>query len=152
VSASTDVERLRHAVTRLARLLRQQDEGGLGATATGALASVCVRGPMTFGELAASEQVAPPTMTRIVEKLSALGYVSRQVDPTDRRVSHVTVTPAGRRYVESTRQRRRSWLAARMERLDHDQRARLVDALDVLELLGAVDGEPAALGTERHAR
>lgn len=110
---------------------------------------------MTLGELATSEQVAPPTMTRIIEKLSALGYVSRQVDPADRRVSHVTVTAAGRRYFESTRQRRRSWLAARMERLDHDQRARLVDALDVLELLGAVDAEPgapAALVAEGQAR
>ena len=60
---SSDAERLRHVVARLARLLRQQDEGQLGATASSALASVNNRGPMTLGELAASEQVAPPTMT-----------------------------------------------------------------------------------------
>jgi DNA-binding MarR family transcriptional regulator len=64
-----DAERLRHAVNRLARLMRQQDEGDLGATYIAALATVRKRGPLTLGELAAHERVSPPTMTKVVEKL-----------------------------------------------------------------------------------
>lgn len=132
-------ERLRHSVTRLARLLRQQDEGGFGATLTAALASVKNRGPLTLGELAACEQVAPPTMTKVVEKLEAQGFVTRRVDPLDRRVSRVTVTAAGRRHLDATRQRRTAWLAGRLDHLPADQLERLMEALDVLETLIAVD-------------
>ena len=137
-------ERLRHVVNRLARLLRQQDEGGLGATATSALASVWKAGPLTLGELAATEQVAPPTMTKIVEKLLGLGYVSRLVDPDDRRVSRVRITPTGRRFLDSTRKRRTTWLATRMGELSDDEHGRLHAALDVLETLAAA--EPARAG------
>ncbi len=132
-------ERLRHSVTRLARLLRQQDEGGFGATLTAALASVKNRGPLTLGELAACEQVAPPTMTKVVEKLEAHGFVTRQVDQNDRRVSRVTVTAAGRRHLEGTRERRTAWLAGRLDHLPADELDRLLDALDVLEALIAVE-------------
>jgi DNA-binding MarR family transcriptional regulator len=135
-------ERLRHSVTRLARLLRQQDEGGFGATQTAALASVKNRGPLTLGELAACEQVAPPTMTKVVEKLEAHGFVTRQVDQNDRRVSRVTVTAAGRRHLDATRQRRTAWLAGRLHHLPADQLDRLMDALDVLETLIATDAPP----------
>ena len=54
-----DAERLRHGVNRLARLMRQQDDGDLGATSTAALATVRKRGPVTLGELASLEQVVP---------------------------------------------------------------------------------------------
>jgi DNA-binding MarR family transcriptional regulator len=138
-AAPETAERLRSAVNRLARMLRQQDEGGLGATSTAALASVKNRGPLTLGELAACEHVAPPTMTKVVEKLESHGYVNRQVDPNDRRVSRLTVTPAGRRHLDATRHRRTAWLAAQLDHLRPEQRDRLVDALDALEALIETD-------------
>lgn len=141
---SESAERLRHSVARLARLLRQQDEGGFGATAIAALASVKNRGPLTLGELAACEQVSPPTMTKVVEKLEANGFVTRQVDDRDRRVSRVTVTAAGRRHLESTRDRRTAWLTDRLSQLDADQLHRLTASLDVLEALIDADLDPAA--------
>jgi DNA-binding MarR family transcriptional regulator len=119
--------------------LRQQDEGGLGATSTAALSSVTNRGPMTLGELAACEQVAPPTMTKVVEKLESQGFVTRQVDAKDRRVSRVTVTPAGRRHLEATRARRTSWLASRLDRLAPDELQKLTDAIDALETIIATE-------------
>lgn len=141
-------DRLRHAVARLARLLRQQDEGGLGATSTAALSSVKNRGPMTLGELAACEQVAPPTMTKVVEKLESQGFVTRQVDPKDRRVSRVTVTPAGRRHLDSTRARRTSWLASRLEQLEPDDLQRMTDALGALETIIAAEPQPETSSTD----
>ena len=134
-----DAERLRHGVNRLARLLRQQDDGDLGATSTAALATVRTRGPLTLGELAACEQVAPPTMTKVVEKLESRGFVTRRVDPDDRRVARVTVTTAGTRYLERTRARRTAWLAARLGELDAEQRAQLTSTIELLE---AIIGEP----------
>jgi DNA-binding MarR family transcriptional regulator len=134
-----DAERLRHGVNRLARLMRHQDDGDLGATSTAALATVRKRGPVTLGELAACEQVSPPTMTKVVEKLESRGFVTRRVDPDDRRVARVTVTTAGTRYLDRTRARRTAWLAARLGELDAEQRAQLTSTIELLE---AIIGEP----------
>src|SRR5207237_385907 len=62
-------ERLRLSIARLARLLRQQDDSGLGPTVTAALSSIATHGPLTLGDLAARERVAPPTITKVVEKM-----------------------------------------------------------------------------------
>jgi DNA-binding MarR family transcriptional regulator len=134
-----DAERLRHGVNRLARLMRHQDDGDLGATSTAALATVHKRGPLTLGELASFEQVSPPTMTKVVEKLESRGFVTRRIDPDDRRVARLTVTAAGTRYLERSRARRAAWLAARLDRLEPQQLAQLAGTLELLE---AVIGEP----------
>jgi DNA-binding MarR family transcriptional regulator len=130
-----DAERLRHAVNRLARLMRQQDEGDLGATSIAALATVRKRGPLTLGELAAHERVSPPTMTKVVEKLESRGFVTRHVDPHDRRVARVSVTASGTRHVERARARRAAWLATRLGRLEARQLAQLDSAIELLEAI-----------------
>ena len=38
-------------------------------------------GPLSLAELAAAEQVKPPTMSRIVEALVEAGLVARDADP-----------------------------------------------------------------------
>lgn len=128
-------ERLRHAVSRLARLMRQQDEGGLGATVVGALATVKKLKSCTLGELAQREQVSPPTMTKVVEKLEKLGYVVRAADPADRRVTRVSITAEGRQYLVSTKHRRNEWLSQQIDGLSADQRESLTDVIEVLETL-----------------
>ena len=136
---TSEAERLRHSVNRLARLMRHQDDGDLGATATAALATVRKRGPLTLGELASFEQVSPPTMTKVVEKLESRGFVTRRIDPDDRRVARVTVTTGGTRYLERTRARRTEWLAGRLGELEPTQVASLAGAIELLE---AIIGEP----------
>jgi DNA-binding MarR family transcriptional regulator len=126
---------LRLSVTRLARLLRQQDESGLAPTLAAALATIAREGPLTLGELAAREQVTAPTVTKVVEKLEARGYVTRHADTADRRVCRVRVTPAGRRHVEAVRRRRTAWLSARLKTLSAEDLARLAAAADVLDRL-----------------
>ena len=73
--------RLRLAVTRLHRRLRQQSLAGLSPAQASALGAVNRLGSPTLGELAAIEQVQPPTMTRIVATLEDAGTG----DPGDRR-------------------------------------------------------------------
>lgn len=130
--------RLRLSTTRLARLLRQQSSSGLTPSQLSALASIDRHGPLPLGELAEREQVSPPTITKVVNKLEAEGLVTRQADADDRRFCHVATTPAGDALLRETRERRDAWLTVRLAELDPDQRARLAAAVDVLEdLAGA---------------
>jgi len=62
--------RLRLSVTRLARILRHQDAGTLAPTLSAALATVDRDGPLTRGDLVLREHVAPPSITKAVEKLA----------------------------------------------------------------------------------
>jgi DNA-binding MarR family transcriptional regulator len=119
----------------LARLLRQQDEGDMTPTVAVTLATIAREGPLTLGELAAAEQVAPPTVTKVTAKLESAGLIDRIVDPTDRRVCRVVLSDAGRKQVEVNRSRRTAWLADQLSALSNEDRARLAAALDVLERL-----------------
>jgi DNA-binding MarR family transcriptional regulator len=107
-----------------------------------ALSTVGQHGPLTLGELAAREQVAPPTITKVVEKLVANGLVARTADPDDRRVARVAITSKGARQLHTYRTRRTEWLLGRIQGLDDDELIRLAAAVDVLEKLIAVPEEP----------
>jgi DNA-binding MarR family transcriptional regulator len=129
--------RLRQSVFRLARVLRQHDDSGHAPALLTALAVVEREGPLTLGELAAQEQVSPPTITKVVDTLEGRGYVERIRDANDRRVWRVKATARGRRQLEASRSRRTEWLARQLRELTVDDRTRLVGAIDVLEKLTA---------------
>jgi DNA-binding MarR family transcriptional regulator len=132
--------RLRYSVNRLHRLLRQQDESGLTPTSTAMLATISRDGPLTLGELAAHEQVAPPTITKLIGKLEEAGFVDRIPDPADKRVCRVSLTPAGHEQLEANRARRTAWLAERLADLPQADRDRLDDLVELLEHLTAPGG------------
>jgi DNA-binding MarR family transcriptional regulator len=136
--------RLRMSAFRLTRLLRQQDDGGLPATLSAALATIDREGPLTLGDLAAREHVAPPTITKAVDKLVTEGLVARTPAEHDRRVTLVAATAAGRRRVTQNRRLRTAWLAARLADLSPSDLVQLDAAVDVLErLLTPADGDDA---------
>ena len=58
--------RLRVAITRLQRQLRQQSFGDLTLSQWSALVTIEMRGPMRIGDLAEREGVSAPTATRLV--------------------------------------------------------------------------------------
>ena len=130
--------RLRLAVTRLHRSLRQQADGGLTPSQASALAGVERLGSPTLGELAARESVQPPSMTRIVGALEDLGHVARVVDPSDRRVARITLTPSGEDVLAHIRSLKNAFLAERVAALEPSERAALGDLTALLERL--VDG------------
>ena len=131
--------RLRLAVTRLSRRLRTQLPGELSPSQLSTLSTVERMGPITLGELSAAERVKPPTMTKIVAALEDLGFVSRTVDPSDRRVARVEATDEGRRFVDGTRRSKDAYLARRLRDLDPADRASLERAAEILERL--LEGE-----------
>ena len=132
--------RLRLAVLRLSRRLRQQAAGQVTASQLSALSALSKRGELTLGELAAIEQIAPPSMTRIASRLEERDLVERRADPTDRRVARVAITPAGAQLLEETRTRRDAYLAERLQQFTEDERATLDKALPLLERLGSDEG------------
>lgn len=125
--------RLRISVTRLNRLLRRQADTGLTPSQLSALATVEHHGAMTLGALAEHERVAPPSVTKLASKLEGLGLLDRQASPADGRVHLVSLTEDGRALLAESRQRKNEWLAERLGRLTPEDRARLADALDVID-------------------
>jgi DNA-binding MarR family transcriptional regulator len=127
--------RLRLAVLRLSRQVRQQLVGDLTQSQVSVLSSVEKLGNPTLGELAAYEQVQPPSMTRQVETLVARDLVAREAKGTDRRIVRVRLTAAGQRTLHKNRSVRTAFMAERLKRLPPDERARLGELVELLERL-----------------
>ncbi|HEU4559809.1 MAG TPA: MarR family transcriptional regulator [Longimicrobium sp.] len=117
----------------LRRVRRQDDESGVTAPHLSALSVLVFGGARTLGELAAAEQVTPPSMTRIVRNLEADGLVERETDDADRRVVRVRATERGRAILLEGRRRRVADLAARLERLGEDDLVTLARAAELIE-------------------
>lgn len=133
---------LRVALVRLARRLRSQPDEGLTPTMLSALAAIEAHGPVTLGELAAAEQVRPPTVTRVVGALDEQGLIVRTTDPDDRRVTRVELTEAGQALLAEARGRRDAELARLLAELSDDELAQLEDALPILQRLSGEEVSP----------
>lgn len=127
--------RLRMAVLRLARRLRQEAPEGITQSQLSVLAVLHRAGPLGIGALADAERLKPPTVTRIVDQLEGRGLVSRVPDPGDGRCVRVELTPEGSELVAGTRRRRDAFLAERLADLGPGERAGIDDAVDLLERL-----------------
>jgi DNA-binding MarR family transcriptional regulator len=127
--------RLRLAITRSARRLRQEADAGLSPSLTAALATVERHGPLTPSRLAELESIQRPTATRLVARLEEDGLISRTADPDDGRVSHVEVTRDGRALLKRLRSRKNAYLAQRLRRLDDEELATIERATEILERL-----------------
>src|ERR1700732_3038770 len=100
-------DRLHSAAIHLLRRVRQQDTAtGEGPARLSALSVLVFGGPMTLGQLAAAEQVKPPTMTRIVNGLERSGLAKREADSSDARRGEIRATPKGMHLLQAARERR----------------------------------------------
>jgi DNA-binding MarR family transcriptional regulator len=139
VPTSTDTAfagALRDAVGRLGRRMRHQSphpELSLGQLA--ALRSLERHGSMTPGELAEHEKVQPPSMTKILARLEATGYLVRAPHPDDGRQVTLRPSPAGLALLADDRRRRDAWIAQRLRSLEPAELAALRAAVPVLEKL-----------------
>jgi DNA-binding MarR family transcriptional regulator len=90
-------------------------------------------GARTLGELAAAEQVRPATMSPIVQALEREGYVRRERDDADGRVTRLHATAKGERVLWQGRRRRVENLAALLDRLTAAEIARIHEAAELVE-------------------
>ena len=111
--ALVQAARLHRARTgdRLAKL-------GLFAGQEQVVQSLAAAGTMTMGDLAALLRVRPPTASKTVTRLAALGIVERRAESGDGRVVRVQLTESGLAK------------AAAIERIQEEVEAELLDHLD----------------------
>src|SRR5580704_8380575 len=127
-------DRLHSVSIHLLRRVRRADEAtGISPAELSALSVVVFGGPLTLGELAAAEQVRPPSMTRIVKALEADGLISRVTDETDRRIARLRATPKGERLMKEGRGARVALLAKLVQPLSAADRKTLDEASQILE-------------------
>jgi DNA-binding MarR family transcriptional regulator len=125
--------RLRWAITRTARRLRQEAGTDLGPSQVAALATIERHGPLSPSELADRERIKRPTATRIVGHLETAGLLERVRDPEDGRASILSVTSEGRELLKRLRARKTAYLAKRLGALDAEDRRTLERAAELLE-------------------
>jgi DNA-binding MarR family transcriptional regulator len=124
---------MRDGITRLNRRLRQvRPVGEMTQGQLSALTSLELAGALTPRELAEAERVQPPTMTKIIAKLEALGLVQRTPHPTDGRQVILAATEHGRAVFAEHRRARDEWLTKRITELSADDRETLRAAAEIL--------------------
>jgi len=129
---------LRVSVARLSRRLRSErdpDNELLPVGQLSVLGTLLRGGPSTVGQLAATERVQPPSMTRTVNCLVEGGYVERRPHETDRRQVVVALSEKGEQTLAADRRRRDAWLAQRLRELTPDERRLLRAAAPLIERL-----------------
>lgn len=125
---------LHSAAIHLLRGVRKEDaRSGVGPARLSALSVLVFAGPMRLTELAAVEQVKPPTMTKIVGGLEAAGLVRRGVDRADARATRLEVTPRGVRLLQEGRKRRVRRLAQALALLKSSDIELLARAAKLIE-------------------
>ncbi|WP_407924539.1 MarR family winged helix-turn-helix transcriptional regulator [Catellatospora vulcania] len=129
-------ERLRDAITRLNRRLRQERPvGDLTVTQLSALTSLRIGGALTPRELSEAERVQPPTMTKIVAKLEERGLISRTPHPTDGRQVLLSPSEQGLAVLEDYQRVRDEWLAGKLAGFTAQERDTVARAAALLERL-----------------
>ena len=129
-------DRLHSAAIHLLRHVRTEDaESGLTAARLSALSVIVFGGPISISDLAAAEQVRPPTISRLAKEMGWEGLVRRERDSTDRLIVRLRATARGRQLLLEGRERRIAKLTQRVAELPVEDRERLSEAASALERL-----------------
>ncbi|HEY2553932.1 MAG TPA: MarR family transcriptional regulator [Candidatus Cybelea sp.] len=126
-------DRLHSAAIYVLRQARAADrKSPLGPAQLSALSVLVYGGSRTPGELADTEQVTPPTMTRVVGALRRGGYVRLRSCPSDARS---TIVEASRKGVAALQKARAARLDLIEELLAGSSEADLTRLGDAIEAL-----------------
>ncbi|KAA9158565.1 MarR family transcriptional regulator [Amycolatopsis acidicola] len=127
---------LRGVVGQLHRRLRQVDNAEvLTPSQSAVLARLHREGPATQTQLAAAEHVRQQSMAATLGALDELGYLERTRDPKDGRRVVVALSDLGSKTVRGVAQHREEWLAGALTGLDPAERAKLAEAIPLLQRL-----------------
>lgn len=119
------------AIHLLRRVRAEDEESGIGPARLSALSVLVFGGAQRLTDLARTEQVKPPTMTKVVTGLEQGGLARRVADPDDARAVRVEATARGRTLLVEGRRRR-------VDRLARGLTTLLPDELDVLAHAAAI--------------
>ena len=124
----------------LATLLRRAPRD-LSLTSLATLSTLDRTGPRRITDLAVVEGITQPSMTVLVTSLERGGLVARRRDPADGRVTLVTPTAEGLRYLQSRRRAGTDTLAKLIDKLPPGEAAALAAAIPALQHLQDLDNE-----------
>jgi DNA-binding MarR family transcriptional regulator len=126
-------DRLHSAAIHLLRRARRTDPlTGVSPAQLSAL-SVLISGPKTLGQLAAAEQVRPPTMSRLASEMQRAGVARKKVDRDDGRAVRVQATPKGLRALSRGRAMRIAAIERLMSQLGGDELGDIERAVGAIE-------------------
>ncbi|KPQ04734.1 MAG: transcriptional regulator [Rhodobacteraceae bacterium HLUCCA12] len=101
------------------------------------LVNLADRSPQTASALCARVPAHKTKVSRALVALERRGWVRRETDPADRRVSHTGLTPKGRRAFNRIRPEMEAATEAMLAPLTQDERRKVDEGLAILERLFA---------------
>src|SRR6185437_4844849 len=132
---------LRTGVHRLVKLLRREtrNEAQLSLTERSTLGLLYPDLQLAPSEIARMEKVTTQSMSQVINYLMELDLIVRTPSGEDKRKVLLSLTPAGRVYVEQRRRDKQEWLAnALHEKMSPAEKDVLMEALPLLTKL--IDG------------
>ncbi|HZD12393.1 MAG TPA: MarR family transcriptional regulator [Candidatus Binatus sp.] len=138
MSSSPSIEEtargLHSSAIHLLRRVRTEDQAlGVAPGQLSALSVVVFAGPISLNDLARTELVKPPTMSRIVDALVREGLVKREVNKTDRRAIVISATSKGTSLMHEGRSRREQALVALLKPLKKTDLESLEKAVQIIQ-------------------
>jgi DNA-binding MarR family transcriptional regulator len=94
------------------------------------------KSPRSLSQLGSELALAPPSMTRLIDRLEGRGLIARKRDEFDRRKVVATLTDQGRQLVSAIPFLEGTAIRAAVERMTESERNRIASALD--QFIGAV--------------
>ena len=98
-------------------------------------------GPCTMSELARSQAVSLPTMSKSIDMLVRRGWVERWIDKQDRRQTMARLTASGKRMLTHIKQRTERQVTGTLSPLTAVERTQLQSALNVLRRVLVASGD-----------
>ena len=124
------------AAIHLLRRVSREDSGiGVSPARLSALSVLVFAGPKTMSELAVTERVKVPTMSRLVAAMEDEGLVRRERHGTDARSVVLHSTVKGRRILERARELRLGLLEALLSKATPHEIATVREAAEIVDRL-----------------
>lgn len=141
------IRRIVHGVDRHSK----QVERASGVTVPQLVVLTAIRrlGEVTSGRISDAASLSPATVTTILDKLEARGFVERYRSGQDRRVVHSRLTAAGLTLLEAAPPFLHERFVSRFATLADARKATIVTAIeDVAAMMGAPPAAESALAPE----
>ncbi|HEY8968976.1 MAG TPA: MarR family transcriptional regulator [Puia sp.] len=129
---------LRATIHRLVKVLRKhtRNEEMLSLTERSTLGLLYQHGQLLATELAQIEKVTTQSMSQVIAYLAEIAYIVKTPAESDKRKVYLSLTPAGRDYIERHRQEKQEWLARTLhEKTSAREKEVLSEALAILSKL-----------------
>jgi DNA-binding MarR family transcriptional regulator len=126
---------LRTVIHRLVKLLRREThgEGQLSLTERSVMGSLYRNADLPPSTLAQMEKVSTQSMSQIINHLYELELIDKTPSGEDKRMVLLSLTRAGKAYVEDARQRKQEWLAhALQQKVSAGEKDVLMEAMKIL--------------------